>query len=224
MMTFLKDNNFRWPKKGDNPFLVKAADPNSPTWTSLHWLASWQVDDSFFASAFKDAGDKIVKELDRGEDFQHPDMFFLPVAYLYRHSLELKMKEVIKLGIRLELIEQDEKLSSALKDHKLHHLWNYVRKTIEGHWPDSPKEDLNAAGRIVQEFHNIDKSGQGLRYSKNLSGESTLEALPQSVQLTHLQDVFEAIFNFLDGCETGLDDAIDMRNELLNYYSDDFFS
>jgi len=216
------DDEFRWPKKGDNPFLVKAVDPDSPTWASLHWLASLRVDDSFFARAFKEAGDKIVGELTRANTFQHADMFFMPIAYLYRHSLELKMKEIVRRGIGLELIPKDEKTSEALEDHNLHQLWNFIKKVVEAHWPDGSKNDIDATGRIVQEFHNIDKSGQSLRYSKDLSGRSTLDKLPKSVQLTHVRDVFEAVFNFFDGCEAGLDHAIEMRNEMLDYYGEDF--
>lgn len=163
--------DFRWPKKGDNPFLVKLADRNSPTWASLHWLASFNHDDSLFSTAFKEAGDKIVKELSRGKYPSHPDMFFMPIAYLYRHSLELKMKHIIRLGIRLELIEKDTKVSNELENHRLHQIWNYVKKVLEKCWMDSHKEELNAASRIIQEFHNIDKSGQNLRYSKDLSGK-----------------------------------------------------
>jgi len=215
------DEKTRWPKKGDNPFLARSADPSSPTWASLHWFASLKVDDAFFATAFKQAGDKIIKELSRGEDPRHCDRLFMPIAYLYRHSMELKMKEIIRLGIRLELIEKDERLTDVLKDHNLHHLWNSVRIVVEAYWPDGSQNDLNAAERIVQEFHQIDKSGQILRYSKDQAGNSTLEKLPKSVQLTHLQEVFEAVFNLLDGCEAGLDHAMDIRNEMLSYYHND---
>jgi len=34
------DEEFRWPNKGDNPFLVTAVELGSPTWASLSWLAS----------------------------------------------------------------------------------------------------------------------------------------------------------------------------------------
>ena len=158
------EEDFRWPKKGDDPFLVKAIEPNSPTWVSLKWLASLKVDDSFFATAFKEAGDKIIKELSRGEDSLEPDKFFMPISYLYRHSLELKIKQLIRLGIKLDLLKQDKKVSSALESHKLHPLWNYARKIVEEYFTGDQKEDLDAAEKIIQEFHKIDKSGQNLRY------------------------------------------------------------
>jgi hypothetical protein len=46
---------------------------------------------------------------------------------------------------------------------------------------------------------------------------------PEAVQLTHLKDGFEVIFNILDSCESGLDHAIEIRNEISSYYLDDFF-
>jgi len=137
------DDEFRWPQKGDNPFLVTAIELNSSTWASLPWLASLKVDDSFLAAAFKEAGDKIVKELGRSEDFQHPDKFFMPIAYLYRHSLELKMKTIVRLGRSLELIESGQKLSRVLRSHNLYQLWNFVRAVVEVYSPDERQDGIN---------------------------------------------------------------------------------
>lgn len=131
------EESFRWPKKGDNPFLVKSADRNSPTWTFLHWLTLQNFADSLLAGAFKESGDKIIKDISKGEDTNHPDKFFITIAYLYRHSLELKMKHMIRLGIKLGLIEEDKKISDALKSHELYKLWNYLKKILKKRWHGS---------------------------------------------------------------------------------------
>ncbi|MGD0971968.1 MAG: hypothetical protein ABSA04_11320 [Desulfobaccales bacterium] len=216
------NEEIRWPKKGDNPFHVKYVDPNSPTWASLHWLASLNINDSFFANAFKEAADKIIKELSRGEEPWNHDTIFMPIAYLYRHGLELKMKHLIKMGIELDLLKRDDKVSSALGSHKLHQLWNYLRKIVEGYWPEGQKEVLDATGRIIQEFHNIDKTGQNLRYSEDSSGKESLNGFPEFVQLTDLNDVIDAVFNFLEGCEAGFDHALEMRNDMMREFSDNY--
>lgn len=194
----------------------------SPAWASIRWLLSLDANDSIFSMAFKEAGDKIVREIHRDDDGMPADIYFMPVAYLYRHSLELKLKQIIRLGCDLELLECDKKLSLLLGKHELHPLWNYARKTIEIHWPDDEKDVLDTAGRIIQEFHIIDNSGQELRYAKNRAGENTLRNMPESVDLTHLQDVFEAVLNFLDGCEMGLNEAVDIRNETLSELTPDY--
>lgn len=212
------DDEFRLPRRGDNPFLVKVIEPDSPTWVSLHWLSSLRVDDSYFATAFKEAADKIVKELARGGGSQHPDIFFMPIAYLYRHALELKMKTIVGLAVKLELLAEEKNLRSALKQHNLYSLWNFVKSAVVSYWPSELQDLLSAAERIIQELHNIDKSGQALRYSKNMSGKSNLEDFPDSVQLIHLQEVFQALFNLLEGCEAGFEHAFEMRSEMLRDY------
>ncbi len=217
------EDKFPWPQKGDNPFLVEAADQNSPAWVSLRWLSSLDVDDSYLATAFKESADKVVENIGHGDTVGHPDIFFMPIAYLYRHSFELKIKNIIIIGIEIQLIENSEKLRSIKQKHKLYPLWNYAKRVIEAHWPDSPKEDLSAAERIIHEFHKIDQSGQKLRYTKKLSGQSTMTSLPASAELKQLKVVSDALFNFFEGCEAGLDHAIEMRNEELSYYQDDMF-
>lgn len=151
------DIKIRWPKKGDRPFIP--GNPMSPTWASIRWLSALDINDSIFSMAFKEAGDKIVKEIFRDEDGIPADIYFMPVAYLYRHSLELKLKEIIRLGCDLALLEREKKLLSVLKNHSLHPLWNYVRKIIEKHWPNDETSDLDKAWLIIQEFHKIDKDG-----------------------------------------------------------------
>lgn len=213
---YMVSNEIKWPQKGDHPFLVKSADPQSSTWCSLNWFASWEIDDSFFAEGFKESADKIIKELRRGENCEHPDIYFLPIAYLYRHSLELKMKQIVKLALRIELLESSDEIDDALKWHNLHKLWNHSKASIKKHWPDSSGEELNAAERIIQEFHKIDKTGQNLRYSTTTSGNPTVSSLPEAVDLIHLKDIFEAIYNFLDGCETGLYEALQVHQDSLS--------
>jgi hypothetical protein len=126
--------DLQWPKKGDHPFSGGIFDYRSPTWVDLDWLNVW-LTDSLLADAFKEAGDKIIMELERKEDPRHPDMFFMPISYLYRHSLELQMKQVIRLGIRVEAIENSLKVKKALRHHELYRLWNYVKKIILKFWP-----------------------------------------------------------------------------------------
>lgn len=210
-----------WPKKGDNPFKNVSLTMKSPTWCSLGWLKNYRISDSQFAKTFKECANKTISDLEKGNEFRHPDFYFMPVAYLYRHSLELKLKHLIKLGINLELFNKNEltgKFKGILKDHKLFPLWKKARIVIERFWDDGPPEDLNAVESVINEFHKIDKSGQNLRYSEDTKGNKTVENFPSSVELTHMRDVFEATFSLLDACEMGFDNALDCLNEARSYY------
>jgi len=214
MKAFGDLEEFRWPKKGDNPFKVKDGNRMSPAWISLGWLASMQPSETIYAEAFKRAGDKLVDSLCQPENRMPSDIYFMPITYLYRHSLEIQLKEIIKLGLRLRLIEKDKKVSEALEKHGLHNLWNHARRVIEAFWPrssipDNAKNDVDNTEKIILEFHKIDMTGQSLRYPQDKRGNYSLKGAPEAVELTQIKNVFKAVYNFLGGCGSGLSDAID---------------
>ena len=205
---------FRWPKKGDNPFEVKEGDRMSPAWISLGWMAAGHLSDTIYAESFRRAGDKLVDALCQDGNKMPSDIYFMPVTYLYRHSLEIQLKDIIRLGLRLGVLEKTDKVSEAMEKHGLHKLWNHARKVIEAFWPrssvpDDQQKDVDYAEKIILEFHKIDMTGQSLRYPTDKKGNNSLKGAPEAVELTQIKNVFKAIYNFLGGCASGLSDAID---------------
>ena len=211
----------RWPKKNDNPFFVKEPNSFSSTWACLNWFESLGVDDSYLADAFKESADKIISELSNAKTRQHGEKFFLPIAFLYRHCAELLLKQIIRRGINLDFIKK-ETVQSSLGKHNLHELWNHAKTIIVHYWPDESAEDLQAFEAILLKFHNMDKTGQELRYSKDTKGKSTFKSLPNSVDLEHFKDTFDAVYNFLDSCLMGLNEAWESQCEMMNDSLDAF--
>lgn len=199
------DRDRKWPKRKDNPFKIEARDPKSRDWVSLEWLSSMSSgDDVIYAEAYKRAGDILINHITHENNRMPSDIYFLPITYLYRHCLELNLKKIVNLGLDLQLIKYEDKIIKTLKSHKLCPIWDYARIVIERNWPNAKKDDLSSAAGIIQAFHSIDKSGQGLKYSSDLNGDYSLKNLPESTSLSHMQSVFEAIVNFLNGCIDGL--------------------
>ena len=128
MKRFSSKPKIRWPKAGDNPFLVAGSDENRSTLANLGWLLHFRTDDSMLAEGFKEAADMIVQKLQRGKNSKHPDIYFFPVAYLYRHSFELQMKDLLRLALKLKLIENSGPLERAMQDHRLAGLWHHATK------------------------------------------------------------------------------------------------
>jgi len=212
------DNEYRWPKKGDDPFLIKPTSRLSPTWASLHWMENMRVNDSLLASAFKECGDKIIDELDKTNNRRHADIYFFPIGYLYRHALELKMKQIIRLALNMDLLKENKKIREVLDGHALYPLWNYVKRSAKKFWPDSTGHELETVERVIQALHNMDKTGQRLRYTKSTDGKSTFSSLPESVDLLQFRDVFAGVFNLLDGCEEGFSEAFQAMCEMAQDY------
>lgn len=202
-----KNGHRYWPFERDKKYLP---DHNSSTWCALNWLSGINIDDSFFAQAFKDAGDKIIVFLSATNDErQHPDKYFMPITFLYRHSLELKLKEMIRIGLKLKYEDED----SILKDHSLHCLWNFVKALLCEYWPDSPREELSGVESVIMAFHKVDPTGQNLRYSRDTKNNKTTLSFPDSVELLDLKQIVTSVFEFLDGCQMGLHYELEMRQE-----------
>ena len=132
----------------------------------------------------------------------NPDDLVFPVAYLYRHHLELILKELVRLGIRLGALDRCEE---AMGGHNLHKLWNKAKQLILQVWPDSPDTDLQAVEQVILEFHKLDPSGQAFRYARDKDGGQHLAGAPERVGLNNLKSVVDAVSAFLDAAYAGID-------------------
>ncbi len=203
--------DFRWPQSGDKPF-VNSKAWRSPTYVNLLWLKNSRFyDDSLLANAFKESADKTIDELAENRSSMKPDYYFLPILYLYRHAIELDLKEITKLGIELQLVVDNDKIRENLTKHNLHKLWNSAKEIISSYWFDSPQNVLNYVENIILDFHNADPSGQCCRYSEDMNGYYSLNRMPDYVELLTLKDVMDGVFNFFNASIDGLTEALKNR-------------
>jgi hypothetical protein len=196
-----------WPEKNDAPFEKGAF---GPTQAHLDWFDHFSKN-SIIADAFKEAADKLVDNLATGNSLEHPDKFFFPVAYLYRHAFELGLKCIIRDGIDLGIVTEDDSVKEILKDHNLHKLWNKARNILEEVWGDEDKETPTNAEKVILQFHKLDSSGQAFRYAEDVEGKPHLENAPKLVDLVNLKRVSNNLFSFLDSCSGGLSNLKDCQ-------------
>lgn len=113
---------FNWPKKGDNVFgpLARVAREGFV-----------MPPEGAYLFGFKLAADMVVAAVPTEGRYAN-DLFF-PIAYLYRHHLELMLKELIRLGLRLGSLNGCEDI---LGEHSLHRLWNKAKQLIKASGPN----------------------------------------------------------------------------------------
>jgi hypothetical protein len=102
------------------------------------------------------------------------DINACPVVLLYRHSLELYLKEILINGQRI--LQHDSKPFLVAKDILNHDLCKLWRELIRLHeqlgW--SWEADLAAHGSVIEEFHSTDMGGFSFRYPvEKKSGDAT---------------------------------------------------
>jgi hypothetical protein len=184
-----------WPKPGDVPFQAKG-DRNL---TAIIDWAGLCTEESY-ATGFKAAADLIVDGVPTatGIDYPcHPDQYFFPVAYLYRHCLELQLKALLRAGSGILPVSKD-----LFREHNLHKLWNKARELIDVRWSGAPTKELDAAERVILEFQHLDPCGQQFRYPRSNDGKKFLANAPPAVNLKKLKEVVDGVYHFLSSCNS----------------------
>lgn len=192
-----------WPTKGDKAFVERHHGKGF----TRHMTGTWYTPQH--AAAFKLAAEMVLDSFEERNDYMYDDGLLFPVAYLYRHSLELKLKDLIDLGVELTVIEKSDKLIEDLGGHNLAKLWNPAKSLLLDRWPTSDPTPLLAAEQVILEFHRADPNGQIFRYQTNKDGQYYRHpTLPATIDLANLRTTMDGTFSFLEGCESELTDNL----------------
>ncbi len=207
----MTDNNkIPWPREGDEVF-----KPGGDRGTQAHldWFGVWN-NDKIIAKGFKETADIVVERCENRTGLEHPDKFLFPVAYSYRHSLELLLKCRLQDGMELGYIEK-----AKIKGHDLSILWERVRKLLRTARPDAPVKKLDDAEKYIKDFHEIDPYSQAFRYAKDVKGKKVnLEDAPKRIDLSNLRDTAGRIYTFLESVGLMFDAERDARSEQADQY------
>jgi hypothetical protein len=143
-----------------------------------------------------------------------PDFILFPMAFLWRHHLELVLKDIIALGRRLA----GEPWGFPL-GHGLMKLWREARPhIIQCGDPNAP--ELANVEANLREFEQVDPGADGFRYPFNGDRDTrSLDGVPDKVNLQVLQDSMEALANFFEGVRSELSSRLDYLAEMEAEYT-----
>ena len=191
------DITIPWPRAGD--VLFQFADDWWCNACLNYGVDSWEL----YAIGYKDAADALCESVFKTG--RHADSFIYPIAFLYRHYLELRLKEVIAAG--QALLDQTPDLKHI---HKIDVLWRSCRKILEEVWPDSPRDDLDAVENCIRQFSQVDPESMSFRYPITKDGTATLPNL-QHINVRNLKEVMARISSLLDGASSAISAYLDHK-------------
>ena len=188
-----------WPTKKDKVFVcvTQNSDPNS-------WLDSMRREQGL-AAAYKESADLIIQNILSRDVVERDAIYISPVIYLYRHSIELSLKRIIAVALKLKLLQATQKLESDLAGHALHPLWNHAKSAIHSYWPNADRTAPSNVERVITELHRVDPSGQIFRYAKDKSGHYN-DQNSIVIDFSNMRMAFNNAFTFLESCCYGMDD------------------
>lgn len=137
---------------------------------------------------------------------------FFPLAFMWRHRLELLLKRAMKEAkdLRMEPYEHPG-------HHNLADLWNELRPYIQTLGSPGAVEPENVEATLL-EFQKVDPGADGFRYASQRKpkprpgephrnyGPLSLRDAPRVVNLRNLHEALAACANFLGGVSSELAD------------------
>lgn len=143
------------------------------------------------------------------------DFLVYPIVFLYRHFVELKLKEIIQDGRNLLDIE-----SSLALEHRLDRLWKDARELleeVEQHNPAATNEVLDDAERLILELHGIDTTSTVFRYPRDRDGKPH-DLGRDYLSLDRFCEGIQDLAAFLDGASTQVSVYLDWKREQYSDY------
>jgi hypothetical protein len=183
--------------------------------------------------AFKLAADMIL-DAHLAAKGPHNDTLLFPVLYLYRHCIELKLKDLLLLGIRTrffdeaaadKILDEDE---GIIGEHRLCALWHTVKDFLAHNYQNDPQ--LKVADSMLNELHQIDRDGQTLRYDR-LKGTLQLRRpkyrhlgdaqphpvynIPEDFDIANLRNSIDCLYTYLERGYNGILDWWDAGQQAM---------
>lgn len=157
----------------------------------------------YYADGYKEAAEKLVEVA--GDCTL--DTVIFPIAFLYRHYLELQLKRITVLAQRLEDLPCE-----VPHGHRIDELWDQARAALrEAHIPEQEPEPR--VTQLIREFAAIDSVGQAFRYPIDTSGTATLRGITH-INIRNFGERMAEITQLVEGLAEMLYVYIDLKAEM----------
>lgn len=193
-----------WPQKGDR--LLHDVDLRSRTVARLH---TWPDHLGVFSAGYRRAADTVVQTVEDGNEIAN--LVCWPVLLLYRHAVELALKNCISWSS--DALGEEEGIKKS--EHRLRVLLDRLRVQSSQLFPGESDETLAAFADMVRDLDKIDPSGQTFRYPANVEGRP-FELGIEHIDLSKLKLAMDKVLNFLEGYAGAASDCAEIRSEMLS--------
>ena len=172
-------------------------------------IGNYHINWDVYCSGYWQAADVLVDHfLQKHDNYsaEYESKAF-PIIFLYRHYLELRLKELFIAYGRLLGDSVD------IPGHGLVSLWKEIRdranREPSEHVPEI-NEDMEVLEGIIEQFERIDPKSVVFRYPISKDGKTV--TLPKiQVDLQRLKEVMDWVSFFMDGWSVGVDEYISAK-------------
>jgi hypothetical protein len=174
--------------------------------TSWHTNAclNFQSDMSHgYIYGYKKAADILSKRI--STDHSEVDYLVYPIIFLYRHHIELLLKNLLKLNIQLHNSEETVPTNHNIKD-----LWPRVKGYYRKINKRKNESKINYINNIINELCQIDPESMSFRYNEDKKGNLPNESL-RSIDIKVFSQVIGKVSDTLETFEYQLNAEIESK-------------
>ncbi|OEU56998.1 MAG: hypothetical protein BA871_14595 [Desulfuromonadales bacterium C00003096] len=188
-----------WPRKGDQLF----RDDGGWLYNACLNYLPYSDTLTLYADAYKRAGDLLIEYIK--EKNRDKDLLVYPLVFLYRHYIELRLKEIIRDGN--QLLDISKKFP---KHHRIDELWKECKRILEE--VEVPSKDLEAVEECILQFTEKDPISMAFRYPTDKKDNLSLPGLSH-INLRNLAEVITRIGSLLDSASDGISEYLYIKQE-----------
>lgn len=153
---------------------------------------------SFYSYGYRSAAEKLINDYNK-LGLPERDAMVFPVIFLYRHYLELEIKDLI---YRIESCSGNA--PSEITHHSLLDIWNKLDSkysSLSSFIPDDynfcSTADRNGIIDIIKEFNELDGKSFAFRYPRDRKGDKSIKNISH-ISLNNFKTEISKVINVID--------------------------
>jgi len=190
------DTEFRWPKAGDQPFVVVDQQQNNANIAGDDFTRLVAM-----TEGYKQAADILVLQTEADETARN--FLVYPIIFSYRHFLELSLKyHLATYGPRVGV-------APNWNSHRLEDLWAAFLEMLECFGTEDPDVVDPIVEATILEFAKIDPASYSHRYPFDRRG-NPIPVAQTDLHLPLLADVMNGIAGYFSGTDGYLRELVNV--------------
>jgi hypothetical protein len=186
-------------------------------WRLNACIEHWGDVEHAYKAGFREASSQLVEHMCKEPSNQ--DYLVYPIVYLYRHHIEMVLKDIFRLSVDLLEKPMSNRQEKKLKAHNLSQLWDMIRPNLApicdlAGEAALPLEDLNGIDAYMNQLNAHDPGGQSFRYARQQDMTRTLDVDLVHINIRSFAIHMEKLADYLDGLEGWLQILADGRNNI----------
>jgi len=173
----------------------------------------WSVEQDMQAEGYRIAAERLAEH---APQWHEQDFLLYPIVFLYRHYVELRLKDLIGLGQRLA-----HETVAVPETHDLRRLWGTAKPHLERELDPADRNrrrEITEMQRVIQELAALDPRGTAFRYATDAHGGRPLPNGARHLNLHHFSTTMTKLARALDDTGNWMHICLEHLQDMADHY------